>query len=161
MKATHELRSTDAHRQGWLPLLEMSTREVFELMLNCQLDLPEIQEKEAQGVTAMVGLAGSMCGVLSVRCSAKAAARMTSRMLGAEMEETSPEMADAIGEICNMVAGNFKNKVAGLAERCLLSPPTVITGNDYCMHAHAEEPGLQVWMRFEGMPFVVSLQIQS
>lgn len=32
-------------------------------------------------------------------------------------------MADALGEVCNMVAGNFKNKIAGLAEGGMLSPP--------------------------------------
>jgi Chemotaxis phosphatase CheX len=40
-----------------------------------------------------------------------------------------------VGEICNLVAGNFKNKIAGLGEVCMLSPPSVITGDDYTVHS--------------------------
>ena len=47
-------------------------------------------------------------------------------------------MWDALGEICNMVAGNFKNKVSGLGNGCMLSVPTVITGRDYHCHSLGE-----------------------
>ncbi len=83
----------------------------------------------------MVGLAGELCGILTIRCSAKTAARMASRMLGTDLESAGPEKWDALGEICNMVAGNFKNKIAGLGDGCMLSAPTVITGGDYSLHA--------------------------
>jgi CheY-specific phosphatase CheX len=60
-----------------------------------------------------------------------------------------------------MVAGNFKNKIAGLAEGCLLSPPTVVTGSDYSLHSLAESPGLEIRLLFERMPVVISLEIHS
>jgi hypothetical protein len=43
----------------------------------------------------------------------------------------------------------------------MLSPPTVVTGNDYSMHAQADTSGLEVRLQFESMPMIVSLQIQS
>ena len=70
-------------------------------------------------------------------------------------------MADALGEISNMVAGNFKNKIAGLGDGCMLSPPTVITGSNYDLHSLADSPGLQVRMLFEDMPIEITLQIHS
>jgi chemotaxis protein CheX len=106
-------------------------------------------------------LAGQLCGVLSVRCDGKAAALMTSKMLGVELDKVGPDVSDALGEVCNMVAGNFKNKIAGLAEGCLLSPPTVVTGSDYSLHSLAESPGLEISLLFERMPLVISLQIHS
>jgi chemotaxis protein CheX len=78
-----------------------------------------------------------------------------------ELDKVGPELADALGEVCNMVAGNFKNKVAGLAEGCMLSPPTVVTGSDYSLHSLADFPALDVSLLFEGMPVVISLQIHS
>ena len=86
---------------------------------------------------------------------------MASKMLGVELDKVGPEISDAIGEVCNMVAGNFKNKVAGLAEGCLLSPPTVVTGSDYSLHSLSESPGLELRLLFERMPIVISLQIHS
>src|SRR5580700_7183079 len=137
MKSANELLAGSASRETWTPLLEMATREVFELMLGCQLTVPATPEEPMPEVTAMVGLAGQLCGVLSVRCAAKAAALMTSKMLGVELDKVGAEVSDAISEVCNMVAGNFRNKIAGLAEGCLLSPPTVVTGSDYSLHSLA------------------------
>ena len=86
---------------------------------------------------------------------------MTSKMLGVELDTVCPEVLDALGEVCNMVAGNFKHKIVGLAQGCMLSPPTVITGSDYNLHSTADSPTLEVWLLFEGMPLVISLQIHS
>jgi chemotaxis protein CheX len=85
-------------------------------MLNYQLTMPDRTEEAAMDVTAMVGLAGQLCGVMSVRCSHKAAVLMASKMLAVELEKAGPDMPDALGEVCNMVAGNFKNKIPGVAE---------------------------------------------
>jgi chemotaxis protein CheX len=161
MKSATELLAAHGSRETWTPLLEMATREVFELMLGCQLSVPTTAEEPTPEVTAMVGLAGALCGVLSVCCDQKAAALMTSKMLGVELDKVGAEVSDALGEVCNMVAGNFKNKIAGLAEGCMLSPPTVVTGSDYSLHSLAESPGLEIRLLFERMPIVISLQIHS
>lgn len=161
MTLAKNLSAADRSHETWTPLLEIATREVFELMLGCQLTVPATAEETALEFTAMVGLAGQLCGVLSVRCDGKAAALMTSKMLGVELDKVGPEISDALGEVCNMVAGNFKNKIAGLAEGCMLSPPTVVSGNDYSLHSLADFPALETKMLFEGMPIVISLQIHS
>jgi chemotaxis protein CheX len=161
MKSASEMQAANGSHENWVPLLDVATREVFELMLSCQLTTSATAEEPKRDVTAMVGLAGQLCGVLSVGCDEKAAALMTSRMLGVPMDKVGPEVADALGEICNMVAGNFKNKITGLGDGCMLSPPTVITGSDYDLHSLADSPGLQVRMLFEGMPIDVTLKIHS
>jgi chemotaxis protein CheX len=99
--------------------------------------------------------------MLSVRCEGKAASFMTSKMLGVPLDKVGPKVADALGEVCNMVAGNFKNKILGLAEGCMLSPPTVITGSDYDLHSMSDSPAVEIRMLFESMPIVVSVQIHS
>ena len=161
MKSVSELLATQGSHEAWIPLLEVAAREVFELMLGCPLTVPSTPEETTLEFTAMVGLAGQLCGVLSVRCQQKAAALMTSKMLGVDLDKVGPELSDALGEVCNMVAGNFKNKSAGLAEGCMLSPPTVITGSNYTLHSLADSPTLEVRLLFEGMPMVISLQIDS
>jgi chemotaxis protein CheX len=161
MKSVKEVLAANSSHESWVPLLEVATKEVFELMLNCQLSTSTCAREPSRDVTAMVGLAGQLCGVLSVCCDEKAAALMTSRMLSVPLDKVGPEVADALGEICNMVAGNFKNKIAGLADGCMLSPPTVITGSTYDLHSLADSPGVQVGMLFEGMPIDITLQIHS
>jgi chemotaxis protein CheX len=161
MKSIGELLAPNDSREKWIPLMDAAAREVFELMLGCQLTLPEAVENVPLGVTSMVGLAGQLCGVLSVRCDEKTAALMTSKMLGVSLDKVGPEVRDALGEVCNMVAGNFKNKIAGLGDGCLLSPPTVITGSDYDLHSLADSPGVELRLLFEGMPLAITLQVHS
>ncbi len=161
MKSVTELLAADGGHQNWIPLMDMAAREVFELMLGCQLTESPTVDDSKLDVTAMVGLAGQLCGVLSVRCDGKAAAVMTSKMLGVPLDKIASEVSDAMGEVCNMVAGNFKNKISGLAEGCMLSPPTVITGSDYNLHSTADSPAVEIRMLFEKMPIVITLQIHG
>ena len=157
----NELLAANGSHQGWIPLLDTAAREVFELMLSCHLTVPGSAVEIPMEVTAMVGLAGRLCGVLTICCDGKAAALMASKMLGVDPDEVGPEVSDAIGEVCNMVAGNFKNKIAGLAEGCMLSPPTVITGSDYDLHSMSDYPALELRLLFEGIPILISLQVHS
>ena len=159
MKSAGDILASSKEHADWIPLLELSAREVFELMLGCQLKLLEATPGDGLDITSMVGLAGQLCGVLSVRSSKDSAALMTYKMLGAEAHKDSQEVRDAFGEICNMVAGNFKNKISGLGEGCMLSVPTVITGNDYSLHSLADAPPLEVALQFENHAIIISLEV--
>ncbi len=161
MKPVNELLTTNRRHDNWTPLLEVAVQEVFELMLGGQLTESASAEQATLDVTAMVGLAGQMCGVLSLRCDRTSAALMASKMLGLEPDKVGPEMSDALGEVCNMIAGNFKNKISGMGDGCMLSVPTVITGTDYSLYSQADSPGLEVRLLFEGRPIVIALQIRG
>jgi chemotaxis protein CheX len=161
VRPASEFLAVSQRLESWTPLLEVAVREVFELMLGCHLTAWSPEHDAALDLTAMVGLAGQMCGLLSLRCDRKSAGLMASKMLGLESDNVSPEMADALGEVCNMIAGNFKNKISGMGNGCMLSVPTVITGTDYCLYSNADSPGLEVRLLFENKPVVISLQIRG
>jgi chemotaxis protein CheX len=147
-------------RESWGPLLQLAAQEVFDTMLGPGLTVPlEPAPDSGLDITAMVGLAGELCGVVTIRCSGDSAAVMAARLLGTEPDQANHEMWDAIGEICNMVAGNFKNKIAGLG--CMLSVPTVITGGNYRLHSVADEEALHLAMAFDGAAVIISLQVHS
>jgi chemotaxis protein CheX len=151
--------SSDSGRNGWLPALQLSAHEVFSLMLGCTLEAAqELPLEQGLDIIAMVGLAGEICGIVTVRCSGKAAAQMASRMLGIDADQAGSHRWDAVGEVCNMIAGNFKNKISGLGDGCMLSVPTVITGADYSLHTMVDEEVHSVFL-FEGEPVVLGLEI--
>jgi chemotaxis protein CheX len=157
--SSHPARSTGVGHE-WLPTLQLSAKEVFELMLGAALEEPaEAPNGEGLEITSMIGLAGQLCGVMSLRCSSKSAARMASCMLGIDAKD-GPEVWDALGEVCNMVAGNFKNKISGLGDGCMLSVPTVIAGSDYSMRSSAAN-AIHTILLFEGEPLLLSLELQE
>jgi len=159
--SVNEVRATNCRHEDWTTLLDLAVREVFELMLGCQLAVSASEGEVGLQITSMVGFAGQLCGVLSLRCNEKSSALMASKMLGVELGKGSHETSDALGEICSMVAGNFKNKISVLSEGSKLSLPSVTTGTDYSLQSPVDDPGLEVSLLFEGMPITISLQIRS
>lgn len=161
MKTANEVTSPNSTPEGWLPLLELAVREVFEIMLGCKLELQSDPPPQPGDITAMVGLAGQLCGLLTLRCQTKSAAQMAGKMLGMDVNQADGHMWDALGEIANMVAGNFKNKLTGMSDKCMLSVPTVITGSDYNCRSMADSGPIELMFLFEGAPVVVSVEIHS
>src|SRR5438309_583410 len=125
-----ETKQINAEQSTLRTVLELATREVFDMMVNTRLELRTGPEAAEFDITSMIGLAGSLCGVISIRCSSEAARVIAAKMLGIPAVESDRSMRDAIAEIVNMVAGNFKSKLSG-SSHCMLSIPTVITGADY------------------------------
>jgi chemotaxis protein CheX len=151
-----------AQEENWQPILELALQEVFEIMLGCRLEPASGSEHRTSGeITAMVGLAGSACGVLTVCCSVRTATAVAERMLGAETVRSEDHVWDALGELCNMIAGNFKNKLSGMDGTCMLSVPTVITGGEYSFHSLADGGSLETIMLFDGSPVIVRLDLHS
>lgn len=153
--------ANDTNLESWRPFLELAAREVFEIMLGCKLEPRTDNSDPAFEFTAMVGLAGQLCGLMTLRCGTKSAAMMASKMLGIEIKQADQQMWDAIGEIANMVAGNFKNKLTGMGDGCMLSVPTVITGTDYSCRSMTDSAPLEVCFLFEGSPLLISLELHS
>jgi len=103
----------------WSTMLEMQLRVVDTI----SLDLPGCL------VTACVHITGSWEGSVLIQCSEGSAQGLAGRMFGMGTEEVSAEeVRDAMGELANMVGGNFKGLLSG---DCYISLPTVVTGPDY------------------------------
>jgi len=119
------------------------------------------QSVPASEITAMVGWAGQLCGVMTLRCTIDTAKVIAAKMFGIAPDQANQQVWDAIGEICNMVAGNFKNKLTGLSDKYMLSVPTVITGGDYTVHSLADAGTMEIVMTFENSPVLIALEVHS
>jgi chemotaxis protein CheX len=161
MSTSKEIALPESAPETWRPLLELASREVFEIMLGCKLELQAEPPSALGDITAMVGLAGQLCGLLTLRCTTKSAAIMTSKMLGVAVDQVDEQMCDALGEIANMVAGNFKNKLTGMADKCMLSVPTVITGSDYSCRSMANTGPMELIFLFENSPVVIAVEVHN
>lgn len=120
--------------------LDESVDEVFRLMMGASCAPAEKGVAEGrETITAVIGLAGAMSGVCALRCGTETALRMAECMVGVRPEELDAMVKDAIGEVCNMVAGAWKGKHGVLASGCMLSTPAVVTGTNYQLHMQQQE----------------------
>lgn len=146
----------------WSRLMLDAAEEVFEIMVAAKLTPADAAAQQRAGVTAMLGFAGAPTGVFSVRCPWDAAAVIAGRMLGSGPEELVPDqVCDALGEICNMVAGSMKTRLPDSGAGCMMSTPSVVRGVDYEVRCLACDRGYSLVMEFDGRTVVFHLELQA
>lgn len=142
-----------------------ATKEVFGTMVMMELEdqypLREPITKFHCSVTGMVGLAGTYTGILSIHCPQQFALRITSSMLGMEVEEVGEDVNDALGEISNMLGGYVKMILSKGGLDLHLSIPTVISGEEYTLNAMADNDCVIIPFVNEGERFLVGLKLQK
>jgi len=67
---------------------------------------------------------------------------------------------DAVGEVCNMIAGAWKGFDPALASGCLLSTPTVVAGSSYRLFSQRAPVRIERAYRFEDLTFAISLSCE-
>jgi chemotaxis protein CheX len=112
--------------------------EVFGTMFGFDIKMvdaadADLRDGEAVARTAVVGFSGALRGSCQIRMTSAAATSVASAMAGIPIDD-GDSIDDALGELCNMLAGGWKNGIAALSCDCALSPPTVISGRDYKVH---------------------------
>ena len=115
--------------------LTKSTEEVFETMvfrtLTSLLPIEGDALRPQSNVVGTVGFAGGSSGLVAFYSTLDAARDIAGSMLGMEPADVKGEMADAIGEITNMIAGSFRTKMAQSGHSWAISVPTVTMGSDF------------------------------
>lgn len=117
-------------------LIWSNTEKVFSTMLGLTVKSSSTSEDRIQalrkgGVISLVGFAGQWRGSGSIRCSGRLACSISGKLLLTEFDHVDDEVLDAMGEIANMIIGNFKDDAAYKLGPLGLSTPTVIYGNNF------------------------------
>ena len=142
--------------------LDEAVEEVFRLMLGMEcLPIDECPAEEREQISAVIGLAGAMSGICVLCSDETVTLRMVEAMTGTQLSGLSDTVKDAIGEICNMVAGAWKARLPLLASECMLSTPTVITGTNYQLHCQRPAFRIERFYRFEKLSFTVIILCES
>lgn len=112
-------------------------------------------------LTAMVGLAGSYNGLVSVHIPWPLAISFTSLMLGMEVTEIDDDVNDAMGEVANMIAGSFKQHLSKGGSDIQLSTPSVVNGSNYTVSSGSNIENITLQFEANELSFFVSLTIED
>jgi len=112
-------------------------------------------------LTAMVGLAGTYNGLVSVHLPWSLAISFTSLMLGMEVTEIDDDVNDAMGEIANMIAGSFKQHLSKGGSDIHLSTPSVVNGSDYMVSSGSNIENITLKFAVNAESFLVSISIED
>jgi chemotaxis protein CheX len=108
---------------------------VFDTMLSTKLIRGEPFIKNGTQpnyeVSGLIGLSGNARGMVVLSLCREAALGAASVMLGLRCRDINADVADAVGELTNIIAGSAKAKLDHLKMNVGL--PTVITGKAHCI----------------------------
>ena len=147
---------TDNIQEDLMSRLDSAVFEVFEMMLdrNCApLDtVVDIDER----ITARIRFSGAITGECLVYTSQTVAQIAAEALLGTVSEPSDPLVDDAVGELCNMIAGGWKSKLDPRSAVCLISVPAITRDSVLDL---ASRPGITYnrCYTFQGNDFGVSL----
>ena len=157
--------STDMQEEEMAKFVIKATKDVFATMVMMDLEdsypLQEAVTKFHCSVTGMVGLAGTYTGILSIHCPQSLAMRITSNMLGIDVDEIGEDVNDALGEIANMLGGSVKQVLSRGGLDINLSIPTVISGEEYTVNAMSDKDCIIVPFLVDGEQFLVGLKLKK
>jgi chemotaxis protein CheX len=125
--------------QPMIETLRACTRDVFGTMVGTSLAEGTPLDGDAlrpqSNVVGQIGFGGSRSGLVVFYATFAGAGSITRALLGmdADAEPSKPEVADAIGEITNMIAGSFRTRMATEGDAWAISIPTVTMGSDFYM----------------------------
>ncbi|MDR0376139.1 MAG: chemotaxis protein CheX [Treponema sp.] len=110
---------------------------VFKDFINIEISAktPYFLEKDSiadNDISAVIGLTGEARGAVIVSMQQNLAIKLTDMLTGAPHTKMDDDVADAIGEIVNIIAGNVKQKLEE-SMRMIISLPTIIQGGGHAV----------------------------
>ena len=142
-----------------------STKEIFTTMVMMEITTSgeeiEILSTFSDGITGLIGLAGTVKGVMAVHLPSPVALAITGNFLGMEVTEINDDVEDAIGEIANMLGGNIKTILSEKGRDIDLSLPSTISGKDYEFQTSKNAERTIVKFSSESGDFFVELQLED
>jgi chemotaxis protein CheX len=114
-------------------------------------------------VVGQIGFGGSSSGLVVFYATFAGARAITRALLGmAPTDDPSPpDVADAIGEITNMIAGSFRTRMATEGDAWMISIPTVTMGSNFYMTALTDGRRTMLPFRMDEHEIFVELVITT
>jgi chemotaxis protein CheX len=122
-----------------------AVRQVFKKMAGVETTVGHPHLKSHSTATyqvcGIIGFSGQINGSVVVSFSDAAAEKLVEAFVGATVDRQSPDFADAVGELANMIAGSAKQHLGGVAS---ISVPTVVIGRGYTIANMSNAPCLVI-----------------
>jgi CheY-specific phosphatase CheX len=145
--------------------VRLATESVFSMMVAIPVEAGEFrldaEPEPIHGVVALLSFSGPWIGGGMVVCTDQFACRIGSAMLMSEISEINGDILDGLGEVGNMVLGNFKENLEAQIGALSLSIPTVLYGKNFTARSPVKAPWVVVPFTAEGAAFDVRVCIQE
>jgi chemotaxis protein CheX len=141
-------------------LLLYAVTKTFATMLNVALEPREVLSASGDEAVGCIHYKGQVNGKIFLRIPCNAASWIVPRFLGKDLPmQASDLLPDVVGEVLNIIGGNFKSNLVDAGLSCNLSVPQVDTRPGFGVEAGAGEHHLSLPLSAEGIGLFLELFI--
>ena len=147
-------------------LISAAVTEVFSTMLNMQMLAVPADECVFAGesqIASAVGFTGRLSGVAYLYTTTRFAGRITRGLIGLDATEVATDemVNDAMGEMANMVVGQFKSRLVDRGYPCVMTIPSIVRGSQFGIEAVSETNVDRLGFRSNGNLLLVELLLRG
>lgn len=139
-----------------------SARTVFSTMVGIETTVkrPHVKGNPSPSydVSGLIGFSGEVIGSVVVSFQREAAIKLVSAFTGSEIQPESPDFADAVGELANMIAGSAKKDLGAVAS---ITVPSVIIGTGHMVARLSDVPCIVIPCSTPVGDFAVEVNIKQ
>jgi CheY-specific phosphatase CheX len=137
--------------------------KTFQLMLSLKLETTDPSAALLllqQHVLGTIGFSGKAEGLVHLRLDVESARQVAARILGMDAHHITDagEINDTVGELLNIITGNFKSNLCDAGLDCRLQPPRVTQASDFS--APKIPGGSMEYMAFRADRILVFVDVQ-
>jgi chemotaxis protein CheX len=138
-----------------------STINVFTTMVKIKptIATPHLKQDASTtfDVSGIIGFSGDILGSVVVSFQMETARKLVNALVGMEVDPTTPDFTDAIGELANMIAGNAKKDLGLVAS---IGVPTVVIGKGHIVGRLSGVPCVVIPCKTSEGDFAVEVNIK-
>ncbi|RJP75911.1 MAG: chemotaxis protein CheX [Desulfobacteraceae bacterium] len=142
-----------------------ATINVLETMafIKCKAEKPYLKKDDvAKGdVTGVIGITGESNGTIAVTFEEVTILKIVSNMFGEEMKELNNEVADAVGELTNMISGQARRELEENGKVFDAAIPSVVSGKNHQITHYTDGPKIAIPFTTEGGRFTIEVCLEN
>ncbi|MBW1697433.1 MAG: chemotaxis protein CheX [Deltaproteobacteria bacterium] len=108
-------------------------------------------------VSGIIGITGESNGTISVTFDKSSILRIVSSMFGEQVSELNAEIADAVGELTNMISGQARRKLEELGKIYEAAIPSVVIGKNHRITHITTGPIIAIPFTTDGGHFTIEI----
>jgi len=112
-------------------------------------------------VTGIIGLTGDTTGTIAVTFDEGSILKIVSNMFGEQMDSLNHEIADAVGELVNMISGQARRELEEIGRVFDAAIPSVISGKNHSIIHYTEGPKIAIPFTTDGGRFTIEVCLDA
>ena len=108
-------------------------------------------------VTGILGLTGIANGTIAVTFEERCILTIVSNMFGESMETLNDDIADAVGELTNMISGQARGGLEQMGKVFKAAIPSVVTGKNHSIRHYSDGPKIAIPFNTDAGDFTIEV----